>query len=105
MLIQINYGSVQHSDSLDEHVKKHVNDDLKYLADRVTRVEVHLHDDNAHKTGGNDCRCNLEARIAGHQPIAVDDTSDNLYKSITTASHKLGRAVKHHVDKHDKVTH
>ncbi len=105
MLIQINYGDVQHSDALDEHVEQHVNDDLKYQADRVTRVEVHLHDDNAHKSGTNDCRCLMEARIAGHQPIAVNEASDDLYKSITVASHKLGRAVKHHIDKHDRVTH
>ncbi len=105
MLIQINYGDVQHSDSLDGHVTDHVNRDLKYHTDRVTRVEVHLRDDNAHKSGANDCRCTMEARIAGSQPIAVDETSDDLYKSITVASQKLGRAVKHHIDKHDKVTH
>jgi hypothetical protein len=43
---------------------------LSRYKDRLTRVEVHLSDVNGPK-GGVDCRCALEARPSGRQPVAV----------------------------------
>jgi len=43
---------------------------LARYKERLTRVEVHLSDVNGPK-GGRDCRCALEARPAGRQPVAV----------------------------------
>ncbi len=42
------------------------------FADQITRVEVHLSDENSQKGGGDDTRCLLEARLAGLQPAPGD---------------------------------
>jgi ribosomal subunit interface protein len=102
MIIQINAGNVDHSQAIDEHVNQHVTDALRHLTDRITRVEVHLHDDNAGKSGSQDKRCVMEARIAGQQPLAVDHQNDDLYKCIGETADKLGRAVKKQIDKLDE---
>src|SRR5215470_19467995 len=54
---------------------------------RLTRVEAHLSDVNGPK-GGRDCRCALEARAAGRQPVAV-----------TSEAHTPDAAVKGAVEK------
>ena len=101
MLIQVNAGDVQSSDPIATKVQDEIHAALKHVESRITRVEAHLHDDNAHKHGGNDKRVTLEARIAGMKPLTVEEASDDLYKSIHLAAQKLGRAVSHTLEKHD----
>jgi hypothetical protein len=51
-----------------------VRDSLDRFSEQITRVEVHLSDQNSDKKFGNeDKRCLLEARLAGLQPISVSD--------------------------------
>ncbi|MEE9404015.1 MAG: HPF/RaiA family ribosome-associated protein [Algisphaera sp.] len=101
MLIQVNAADVHSSEALTQAVNDDVHAALKHVEHQITRIEAHLHDDSAHshKHGANDKRCTLEARIAGRQPMTVEESSDDLYKSIHLASQKLGRAVTHTLDK------
>ncbi|MBB6429346.1 HPF/RaiA family ribosome-associated protein [Algisphaera agarilytica] len=94
MIVQVNAGDIQSSQALIDSATESVTSALRHVADRVTRVEVHLRDDNASKSASDDKRVTMEARIAGQQPFAVDHASDDLYKSISEAAGKLGRAVK-----------
>jgi hypothetical protein len=57
MLIQINTDdNVNHSDTLTERIEATVRDVLDRFADQVTRVEVHLSDENSDKkSGGPTC--------------------------------------------------
>lgn len=103
MIVQINAGDIQSSQALTDHCNDAVSSALRHHTDEITRVEVHLHDDNSSKSAADDKRCTMEARIAGQQPLAVDHASDDLYKSITEAAGKLGRAVKHKIEKRDHV--
>ena len=48
-----------------------VENALRRFSSQITRVEVHLGDENASKRGGNDKRCMMEARLEGQQPVAV----------------------------------
>ncbi|MEM9882887.1 MAG: HPF/RaiA family ribosome-associated protein [Planctomycetota bacterium] len=93
MKVQINAGDIQSSPALLRQAEDAVLAALRHVTDRVTRVEVHLRDDNANKSSADDKRCTMEARIAGQPPIAVDHSSDDLYRSIGEAAGKLGRAV------------
>jgi ribosome-associated translation inhibitor RaiA len=68
---------------------------LGHLAEHVTRVEVHLSDENGTKAGTRDKRCMMEARLEGRQPIAVTDESDNLDEAISGAADKLKRSLDH----------
>jgi ribosome-associated translation inhibitor RaiA len=61
--------------------------------DRITRVEAHLSDTNSHKTKGDDIRCVLEARLAGHQPIAVTHQASTVELALSGAADKLERSV------------
>jgi predicted transcriptional regulator of viral defense system len=65
---------------------------LDRFADRITRVEVHLSDVNAQK-GGQDIRCVVEARAAGLDPVAVDDTAEDVERAVRGAAGKLQRAL------------
>jgi len=93
MQIQIN-GHISQSDPLHEHVEKEVTHAVRHFAERVTRVEVHLHDENAEKHG-KDKRVVLEARPAGHQPLTVTHDGTDMYDTIHQASNKLERALEH----------
>lgn len=93
MQIQLN-GHITRSEPLTDHVNKEVTHALRHFTERVTRVEVHLHDDNADKHG-KDKRVILEARPAGHQPVAVTHDGTDMYDTIHQASKKLERALDH----------
>lgn len=95
MLIQVNFGDVQHSDAIESWAEARLRAQLGHLTERLTRVEVHLRDDNSRaRTSADDKRCVMEARIAGRQPLAVEHDGDDLYKVIDEAAAKLSRAVK-----------
>lgn len=100
MLIQVNFGDVQSSEAVESRVHEEVTHALEHHADRVTRVEVHLRDLNGQKHG-IDKRCTMEARLAGFQPMAVEEDAEDLYDAIHAAAKKLHRAVKHKLDRHD----
>ncbi|WP_428389963.1 HPF/RaiA family ribosome-associated protein [Mucisphaera sp.] len=102
MQIQLNYGDVDSTDALSNHVTTHVEKELAHSQSRVTRVEVHLRDDKQKRQGPDDNRCTMEARIAGDQPLVVEARADDLYKAISDAAGKLGRAVKGRLERMDR---
>lgn len=105
MQIQINFGDVTVSPALNDHVHDRVGHALKHVEPRrLTRIEVHLHDDKQKRNGPDDTRCTMEARLAGCEPLAVTHKSADLYESITKAADKLGRAVKHKMERRDDHT-
>ena len=58
---------------------------LGHLAEHITRVEVHLSDENGKKGGSHDKRCMMEARLEGHQPIAVTHEAETIAQAIELA--------------------
>lgn len=98
MQIQINTDrNIDGHDGLTSHVTSVVQETLDQLSDHITRVEVHLADENGAKkaqTGGrNDKRCMMEARLQGHPPLAVTAHADTLHQAIDGAANKLARLV------------
>jgi len=73
--VQIQVNTDRHTDGSTEltvQVEAALEGALARFSDRITRVEVHLSDENgSQKSGGSDKRCVLEARLAGMQPIKV----------------------------------
>ena len=61
----------------------------------LTRVEVHLSDENGGKSGPKDKRCKMEARPKGHQPILVSHDADSLTQAVEGAAEKLEHALEH----------
>ena len=74
-------------------LKELLTKELSHFKEHITRLEVHLSDENGGKSGPNDKRCVLEARIENRQPIAVTADADTHDKSIKAASTKLKHAL------------
>lgn len=92
--VQVNTdSSINGTESLIASVESSVNSGLARFAGRITRVEVHLSDQNAGKGGTDDKRCMMEARLEGLQPIAVTDTSATTMQAVDGAAGKLKRAI------------
>lgn len=68
---------------------------LGHLSGRITRVELHLSDENGETGGGGDKRCMIEARLEGHQPIAVTDEAQTISSAIAGAADKLRSSLEH----------
>lgn len=64
-------------------------DSLDRFSDNITRVAIHLSDENGNKNGVRDKRCVLEARLEGMKPIAVTNYADTVEKSVNGAMEKL----------------
>lgn len=94
MKIQINTDhNIAGHEALVAEVTGVVADALERLQDRITRVEVHLDDENGPKGGKNDKRCMLEARLAGRQPIAVTHHADTIMQAVQGAATNLVRVI------------
>jgi ribosome-associated translation inhibitor RaiA len=100
MKIQINSDNhIAGREALIARAEATVTAALGHLSEHITRVEVHLSDENAEKTGGRDKRCMMEARLEGYQPIAVTDEADSLGEAIAGAAEKLKRTLNHTLDR------
>jgi ribosome-associated translation inhibitor RaiA len=85
--------------STDNHIKGsekfidtmsiQVSDALANFSEHITRVDVHLSDENGSKTGPADKRCVMEARVEGKQPMAVTSHANTVDQAVNGAITKL----------------
>ncbi|MFC5498893.1 HPF/RaiA family ribosome-associated protein [Caenimonas terrae] len=108
MQIQVNTGSgVDNTESLQRWASEHLSETLARFQQDITRIEVQLSDENSGKSANADKRCMMEARLAGHQPIAVNhhaETQDEAFrgaarKLLHALDHSLGKLRDHHRDR------
>ena len=100
LLVHVHGQGLEVGPPLREMVDGRVREALGHLADKLTRVDVHLRDLNADK-GGIDKRCVCEARPRGMDPIAAENESADLQEAVHGAVAKLVRALRHRFDKRD----
>ncbi len=94
MQININTDStIERHTGLNEHVESVVENATLRFREQITRVEVHLSDNNSQKSDDGGIRCLMEARVTGYQPIAVSDHAATLHQAIAGAADKLKRAI------------
>lgn len=86
-------NSIDGSEALTNHIKGLVKNALVRFGDQITRVEVHLSDANAGKTGQDDKHCMIEARLEGSQPTAVKHTAATLDQAAKGAADKLKSSI------------
>lgn len=92
MKIQLNTDvHIDGTEALAEQVSATLKQSLERFSEHVTRVEVHLSDENGGKSGPQDYRCMLEARLEGRQPVAVTDQAATLEQAWHGATQKLAR--------------
>lgn len=79
---------------LTHHIESVVEIALERFGDRITRVDVHLTDQNGgQKSGDSDKRCVMEARTGGLRPIAVSDEGPTPEQAVHGAVQKLERTL------------
>ncbi len=94
MLVQINTDNhVTVHEAFGSEIEALLNDKLSRFGTQITRIEVHLSDENSHKGGVQDKRCLLEARLEGMDPIVVTEMNDTLIQAINGAITKLKSAI------------
>lgn len=86
-------NTIERHEPLTRHVESVVKDTLSRFSDRITRVMVHLSQNNDSKSSRGNHHCLMEARVEGHPPIAVSDHAASLHQAIHGAAEKLKRSI------------
>lgn len=107
MQIQINTDhNIEGNEALAAQVRGIVKSALSRISEHITRVEVHLSDESSHKSTQNDKRCMMEARLEGHQPIAVTHQAATLDQAVDGAADKLTKLIESTIERlHDQERH
>ena len=84
---------IQGGESLAQWITDESKSRLSRFQDHITRLEVFLTDVDAAKSGVNDKRCRLEARVTGRQPVTVTAEGDKMANAFIGAVVKLMRAL------------
>ena len=66
---------------------------LQRFESHITRIEVHLKDENGKKDGFNDVSCLIEARLEGRQPIAITNQANTIDLAVSGAIDKIKTAI------------
>lgn len=103
MQIQVNTDNhINGSRELTERIEGTIRGALGRFGERITRVEVHLSDENSSaKTHDDDIRCVIEARLAGIQPITVTHQSASVEQAVDGACEKLEKTIKRNLERLD----
>lgn len=90
MTIQVNTDSnITGGEKLRVTLTTLISEELSRFSHQITRVEVHLSDENGPKEGQNDKRCLIEARLEGLKPIAVTCHANTHQQAVEGAVDKL----------------
>lgn len=102
--MQIEVTTDEHIDGnaeLISQVEADVDAALSRHRDWLTRVEVHLADENGGKGGATDKRCTVEARPKGLAPVAASHHAATTEQASRGALQKLGRVLERQAGQRD----
>lgn len=98
MIIQLNTDkNVIGKVKLENYVNLKIGEGLSRYSKHITRIEVHLSDENGYKKGELDKRCMLEARLENRQPIAVTCHGNTIEQVVSDALDKLKSSIEKHL--------
>lgn len=102
MQIQINTDhTIAGHEALNTHVRSVLTVSLGHLAAHITRVEVHLADENGDKSSSLDKRCMMEARLEGRPPIAITHHAANIHQAVGGGAEKLTHLIESTIGRQD----
>ena len=102
MHIQINTDEhIEGSEGLSAKISSDIHHRLDRFSEHITRIEVHLSDENADKSGTSDKRCLIEARLEGRQPEVASDEAATLEGAWSGAAKKLQHVLETTLGKRD----
>lgn len=90
MIIQLNADKnlTIHAE-YESQINEKINNELDRFTDYISRIEVHLSDENGSKSGQDDKKCVLEARIEGRQALVASSFGQTYDLAIAGALSKL----------------
>lgn len=93
MLILVNTDrNIEGTEVLTARIREAVALALDHFSTHITRVEVHLSDENgAKENGSKDTRCMLEVRLEGRPPVAVTEHALTVDQAVHGATGKVTR--------------
>jgi len=90
MLVKINTDKTLIGDKkMEEYFITQVKEALSRYESQLTRIEIHLKDENGIKKGINDICCTFEGRLKGRKPIAVTCNADTVELAVSGAVDKI----------------
>lgn len=94
MTIQINTDKTLTGDKRsNDFFTSQITEVLQRFESHITRIEVHLKDENGKKDGFNNISCLLEARIEGRKPIAITNQANTMDIAVTGAIDKIKASI------------
>ena len=90
MDIHVSTDNTIHGDTrVIEVAQEAVTHDLGHMSDWLTRIEVHLKDQNGDKKGPAQIRCTMEARPRGLAPLSAHADAADIPAALKGAATKL----------------
>ncbi len=106
MQVQFNSdSSVMGTENVAERIEAQLRHRLARFEDRLTRLEVHVSDENARKGGDTDKHCTIEARIRGDKPMGVTGKAGDVDAAARIAGNKLAERLSRYFGKAEKHKH
>ncbi|MEC9067955.1 HPF/RaiA family ribosome-associated protein [Altererythrobacter marinus] len=106
MQVQFNSdSSVMGTENVAERIEASVREKLARFEERLTRVEIHVRDENARKGGADDKACTIEARPRGGRAIGVTERADKVDDAARRAASTLAQRLERHFGKESRHGH
>lgn len=100
MDIHINTNkSVESNERMEAFFKEEIAKELSIFNEHITRIELHLSDENGPKANVDEIVCKMEGRLKGRQPIAVTSKGGKIEKAVSGATAKLKSAIQTRIGK------
>ena len=106
MQVQFNSdSSVMGTENVAERIEAAVRTKIARFTERLTRLEIHVRDENGPKHGADDKACTIEARPAGGRAIGVTEHASTVDDAARKAAHTLAQRLERHFGKSDRHGH
>ena len=106
MQVQFNSDhTVMGTENVAERIEGKVREKLGRFEDRLTRLEIHVHDEHRHTHGHDDKVCTIEARPRSGKPIGVTETGSTVDDAARKAAMTLAQRLDRHFGKQSRHSH
>lgn len=95
-------SSVMGTENVAERIETQLRSRLERFAEKLTRLEVHVSDNNASKGGSADKQCTIEARPRGGNPLTVTAQSSDVDAAARDAASKMVSLLDSHFGKAER---
>lgn len=85
---------IEGTEAMAQWASSSIKSALARFSDQITRVQVHVSDENAGKKNKEDSiQCTLEVRLDGFHPLGLKHHGPNLNQAIEGAAEKMVRLI------------